>query len=196
MGYFRTWAKVLFDPIEFQKQLPKVGYAKPALFAFKTIIMSNALIILFVLLYALVMSYIGAKPPFSSWWLVIGAVGMYVVFVAFSMAWLYVRAGITHLFVKMFGGQGSYQDTFITVGYSYGALLFLPVLGGLAAIYRHILVGFGLYHRQNLSTGKTIAVILIPLFLKYMIIIGLYVIFIIFIFAGLFSAATALGGTM
>jgi hypothetical protein len=75
----------------------------------------------------------------------------------FSLIGIFIYSGLTHAFVKMFRGTGSYVDTFNALAYSSAPSMlvsWIPFIGGICGIYSIFLSVFGLSEYHELSKGK------------------------------------------
>jgi hypothetical protein len=187
MGFFKTWAKIMFEPNAFFEQLPKeVKYKEPSIFAIKIQAFFCGLFILnffidpfnlsisFYLLSLIFLVIATFFLPFlginffgigntSSF--LIALIIFFPFALLFGLIMLFVSARIYHLFVLMFGGKEDYKETFKAITYA-GApapLIIIPYVGILSLVYIIFLEIIGIHHRQKLSIGKSVAVVLIPL---------------------------------
>jgi hypothetical protein len=104
---------------------------------------------------------------------------------------IFLGQGITYLLAKAFGGQGSFLVQVYTtllfqvpIGLITVALSLIPFLGSigsLGSIYGYVLQTFQLMVVHRLSTGKAIAVVLIPVGVGILLGIGLVFLYFIFI---------------
>lgn len=81
-----------------------------------------------------------------------------------ALVGIFIYAGLTHAFVKMFGGTGSYTDTFNALAYSAAPstiVSWIPFVGFLAAIYAIILSIFGISEYHQLSKGKAFGALIL-----------------------------------
>src|SRR3989344_1560183 len=209
MGLFNTWKTVMFDPLKFYEKLsPKIMYKEPSIFYLKIqaitlgVIYFIGLLILavFALIFislaeAVVSSPLGAISSGVVGIIILIALLTYPVILLFSWGMLFVSVGITHLFVLMFGGKQGYVETFKTVAYSMAPQIFciIPLVGWAAMIYMIVLQTMGIKLRQELSWGKSVAVILLPMAIFLVLFLVIYFVFIFSILSAS-MAATATGG--
>jgi hypothetical protein len=119
------------------------------------------------------------------------AVAVCLVFVLISF---FAGSGILYGIARAFGGQG----TFLSYAYSYSlvtvpigmlsiALYIIPCLGSLAVlageVYNVILLIFMTMGVMRLSGGKASAAVLIPIGTGFVLVIGAYVAYIVWIFS-------------
>lgn len=105
----------------------------------------------FVAAYISILSY--------SIWIVL--VGFFALLYIAGPLVIFVSGGITHLFVKMFKGQGKYSNTFSSLVYSMTPQLlffFIPFIG----IWSLILNIFGIASYHKMPKGKAFLVLIIP----------------------------------
>ena len=85
-----------------------------------------------------------------------------------TIFWAFVGLGISFILAKILGGQGSFTSLFYLVSLyavPIALLSWIPLLGFLVALYAVYLFFLALKESLTLSTGKAIAVIIIPLVL-------------------------------
>ena len=186
---FNSWKEVTFNPLEFYQKLPKkTKYRGPSLFYLKINALTLGLMYLLLLIigafFILFMGALGGPlgiigGGFGLVALVI-AVLLYPLFLLLSWGLLFAGAGITHLFVLMFGGKQGYAETFKVQAYAVAPVIFsvIPYIGYAATIYTLVLEVIGIHHRQKLSWGKSVAVIILPIVILTVLVIGImYAIF-------------------
>ena len=164
MGLFNTWKEVMFDPVNFYGKLSKKDqYAEAAKYFLKVQAIASAIIIIgfgFLLSGLLIVEDLRGNVGLILLMLLI----CYPLMLLFAWGMLYVGAGILHLFVLLFGGKKGYVETFKVVAYSISPNIFgiIPFINYLAMAYSLILQVIGIKERQQLSWGKSAAVVLIP----------------------------------
>ena len=183
---FRIWKDVMFDPIAFYKSLPKDSFRKSNEFYLKVnAVMILAMVIFMAIIIGVIMFIISATNPadlpfsddyFGLIWLGI-LLGMFLlspILLLLQWGYLYVGAAIMQLFVMLFGGKQGFKETVTTVAYSAAPLplSIIPLVGYAAGVYSIVLVIMGLRERQKMSTGQSVAAVLIPVFV-YMFFVGL-----------------------
>lgn len=95
----------------------------------------------------------------------------------------FVYAGIVHLLVMAFGGNG-YSETYRAYAYAMipaTILMLIPVVGFLGFIYAIILMVIGLSRLHNITIGKATIAVLAPILL----IIGLAVTFVLYLLSNI-----------
>ena len=101
----------------------------------------------------------------------------------------FIGAGILFLVAKIFGGTGTFLEQsyammlyYVPIQAVTAVLGLLPILGGLAsfvlAIYEIVLAVFAISASQRLSTGKSVAVVLLPAAIVLLLACVLLVVFI------------------
>jgi hypothetical protein len=194
---FRIWKDVMFDPVAFYKSLPKYSFRKSNEFYLKvSAVMILAMVIFMAIFIGIILFIVASSGTgiegvsddmFPLIWLGI-LVGLFVlspILLLLQWGYLYVGAAIMHLFVLLFGGKKGYKETVTTVAYSSAPapLSLIPLVGYAAGVYSIVLVIMGLRERQKMSTGQSVAAVLIPVFV-YMFFIGL--VYFIWIFSTLY----------
>lgn len=92
---------------------------------------------------------------------------IYMMFV-FSLFWIFVSGFVLHCFVLMFDGEKGYRMTLKSMFYAYTPYLILgwiPFINIIALIWTLILQIIGLAEYQEISTGKAVMVVLLPIIL-------------------------------
>jgi hypothetical protein len=115
----------------------------------------------------------------------------------FGLGGFFLGQGIIYGLAKAFGGQGTFMaQTYTTllyqvpIGIGVALLSLIPFVGyfsSVASIYGYILETFQLMAVHRLSTGKAIAVVLIPIAAGILLVIGLVALYFFFIFSVLNS---------
>ena len=189
MGLFKTWKEVMFNPLEFYQKMPKkIRYKEPSLFFLKIQAITMGLVYLILLLIGtFIFLIIGAaggetlKITGGIYGIILLiALAVFPILLLFSWGMLFVSSGITHLFVLIFGGKQKYVETFKAVAYSMSPAIFsiIPIVNWAAGIYTIVLQVMGIKFRQKLSWGKSVAVVLIPIAVIFVLVMALYFIFI------------------
>ncbi len=91
-----------------------------------------------------------------------------------SMIWVFIGAGILHIWFKIFGGKASYQKTFQLYVYSHVPeilLGLLPILGMILWIWTMVLLVIGSQKTHKLTKNKAILIIVIPYILINVIVL-------------------------
>lgn len=170
-GFWRTWKEVMFHPTAFYQQLPKTtSYRSSSVFFLKTQALS---ILIFYLIFAisLIVALNSENSELAALIGGIAGVGFLVGLIALlplallaSWGFLFLGAGLVHLFVLLFGGKQGYKETFAVIAYSIAPsiFLFIQYLSFPVSIYSLILEVIGIHNRQKLSMGVSAAVVLIP----------------------------------
>jgi hypothetical protein len=107
----------------------------------------------------------------------------------------WVMAGIYHVGIALLGGKGGYGATFRTFCYATSASVFgvIPWIGGLiASIYTFYLYleGFQQYHQ--LSRGRAIGALLLPVLVGFLVVMGVIVLFALLVGGTLFNELPSL----
>lgn len=183
MGFFATWQRVMFEPVQFYERLPSaIRYKEPSLFAIKlqAIILVLALIVIigmatFMFGDTILSPLFGLFGGLGMGILLLFLIVLFPIVLFFSWLMLFVSAGIIHLFVILLGGKEGYHETFKAATYAMapGIFTIIPFVGWLAVIYSLILNVIGIKKRQKLSIARSIAVVVIPLILVFLILFAL-----------------------
>jgi len=178
-AFLRTTQEVLFSPTKFFKKVAAgEGYWSPFIFAMISGIIGCGAVLLWQWLF-----FSGMVPP------QIRSVTTYSLFLVFAIIlipfWvafsIVVGSGVIHLCVMIVGGnRKGFEATFRAISYSHSALLFyiVPVIGSIVGgIYYLILIILGVREGHEISTGKAVLGVLLPL----IIVFGLGILLAIFI---------------
>ncbi len=109
---------------------------------------------------------------------------IYAVLFTIAILGTFVYSGICHLTLKLMGHDLNYSQTYNVITYSLipsVILSIIPLVGLFSFIYSIILMVFGFSSYYNISKGKAVVVVLLPL----IIIFGLVIIFILWLFFSL-----------
>lgn len=206
MPFFRKLSDILLKPSLFFSKIKKEGYKEPIFFQMILFITT------FILSYPAVLFMLSTNPAFAQLgfdfstlfmvfllpvWLILGLLAL--------IAGDFIGAAILHIFVLIFGGE-DYLKTFkaYTYGYTPKFVFFfavyfnlIPVIGfifsslfGLAAtLYKIIVTAIGIKQLHKFSTGKAIAVVLIPVAILFVLLI----LFIVFILLALGLSLASMG---
>ncbi len=178
-AFFRTTQEVLFSPTKFfKKAAAGEGYWSPFIFAMISGIIGSGVALLWQWLFLS-----GMVPP------QILSLTTYSVFLTFAIILIpftialsiLIGSGITHLCLMIVGGnRRGFEPTFRAISYSYSAALFyiVPLVGTFAGgIYLFILAILGVREGHEISTGKAVLAVLLPL----IVVFGLGILLAIFI---------------
>ena len=111
-----------------------------------------------------------------------------IFFVVFQISGSFIFSGIIYALAKMFGGIGNYSDSYRVVAYpSIAGLIIsiIPIVGLLGWIYSLVLLIFGVAIVHQLSKGKAVLVVFLPLIILFIFYVVL-ILWILFSFRGLF----------
>ncbi|MFH1072779.1 MAG: Yip1 family protein [Nanoarchaeota archaeon] len=110
----------------------------------------------------------------------------YLVWFFIAIATTFLNSGLISAAVVGFKGKAKYAQTYQAYTYSMIPFIFLsliPFIGWLSIIFSFIIMSFGISKLHNISRGKAVVACLIPVFL-YMLLIGLFVIFLLGLLRG------------
>jgi hypothetical protein len=178
-AFLRTTQEVLFSPTKFFKKVAAgEGYWSPFIFAMISGIIGCGAILLWQWLFlsGMVPPQIRSVTTYSLF--LVFAIILIPFWVAFSIV---VGSGVIHLCVMIVGGnRKGFEATFRAISYSHSALLFyiVPLIGTfVGGIYLMILAILGVREGHEISTGKAVLAVLLPL----IIVFGLGILLAIFI---------------
>ncbi|MGB7573314.1 MAG: YIP1 family protein [Thermodesulfobacteriota bacterium] len=178
-AFLRTTQEVLFSPTKFFKKVAAgEGYWSPFIFAMISGIIGCGAILLWQWLFlsGMVPPQIRSVTTYSLF--LVFAIILIPFWVAFSIV---VGSGVIHLCVMIVGGnRKGFEATFRVISYSHSATLFyiVPLIGTfVGGIYLMILAILGVREGHEISTGKAVLAVLLPL----IIVFGLGILLAIFI---------------
>ena len=188
-AFFRTTQEVLFSPVKFFKKAASgKGYWSPFIFALISGIIASGITLLWQRLF-----FSGMIPPkFQSSTSYSFFLTIAIISIPFSIAFsILIGSGVTHLCLMIVGGnRKGFEGTFRAISYSYSAQLFsiVPFIGSfIGGIYFLILAVLGVREGHNISTGKAVLAVLLPIIILVGLGILLAVFFISFLIGSLGS---------
>jgi len=195
MKFFKTWKEVMFNPLNFYAKLPqKFRYREASIFYLKVNALILGIVALLILLFVAILSstfgsLFGQSQVFAQFGFMIVLLIIIIalpILLLINWGFLFLGAGIIHLFVLMFGSKQGYQETFKALAYSQAPAIFsiIPFIGYAAAVYSVILEIIGIKERHKLDWGRSVAVILIPFFIC--LALSIFLFFMIFSLASLY----------
>ena len=113
---------------------------------------------------ALVVLLVAAK--LGSIWSIISTLGVFLVIIVIAapIGWV-IWTGILHIIAKLFGGKATYTGYLKVMGYAEApmALGVIPIVGSMVGgLWSLVLAVYATKDAQEISMGKAIAVIMIP----------------------------------
>jgi hypothetical protein len=103
-----------------------------------------------------------------------GAVVLFVIMVVFGLIGVFISGAIVHIGVLIVGGKKGITQTIKAVMYGStpGLLLgWIPLIGGLAGIWSLVLEVLGVRQLQEVTTGRAIIAVIIPLVIIVILVI-------------------------
>ncbi len=168
-AFFKTTQEVLFSPTKFfKKAAVGEGYWSPFIFAMISGIIGSGVALLWQWLF---LSGVVPQQIFSvtthSVFLTVA-----VISIPFTVALsIVLGSGVTHLCLMIVGGnRKGFGSTFRAICYSYSAALcyIVPFIGTLVGgIYLLVLAIFGVREGHEISTGKAVLAVLLPLIVVF-----------------------------
>jgi hypothetical protein len=189
-SFIRTVQGVLLNPVGFFREMSRRGdFVNPAIFALICALISALL----GGIISLALSPLFAGPGDTAGETLAGGVVGFVLTVILSPIYtavgLLIGAGIYHLLVLLLvrPGNAGFEATFRVVCYVAAIQLisWIPIVNILAAIYGIVLSVFGIREVHSTTTGRAVAVVLIPV-----AVVLLLVFLLIALGAALFFAGT------
>ena len=164
-AFFKTTQEVLFSPTKFFKKVATgKGYGSPFIFGMISGIIGFGVVLLWQWLFfsGMVPHQIHSLIPYGLF------LTFVIILIPFMIAFsIFVGSAITHLCLMIVGGnKRGFQATFRAISYSYSARLFdiVPVIGSfIGSIYMLILIIIGVREGHDISTGKAVLAVFLPL---------------------------------
>ena len=175
-SFIRTVQGVLLNPVGFFRGIARQGdFVNPAIFALICALISALL----SGIISLVLSPLFAGPSDTAGETLAGGVVGFLLTLILSPIYtavaLLIGAGIYHLLVLLFvrPGNAGFEATFRVVCYVAAIQLisWIPIVNILAAIYGIVLSVFGIREVHATTTGKAVAVVLIPVAVVLLLIV-------------------------
>jgi hypothetical protein len=173
MDFFEKIARLLKTPTKYFSTVKKEGLKEP---------------VVFYLIFTAVVGLLSAASQIKTFQISAGWYPfMYVAIVLFGMIGAFIGAGITHLFVMLFKGKGTYIDTFkaraygsvpsllwaipmvamiLVISSEIGVIL-VSILSIFPAIYSIYLEVVGLSILHKISKGKAFGAIILPIIIIF-----------------------------
>ncbi len=168
-AYMKTTKEALFSPTRFFKKVSAgEGYWSPLIYGIISGVIGIGVSMVFqwFLFSAFIPPQIHALIPYNLF-LTLSLIGIPLM-VASS---IFIGSAITHLCLMIVGGnKKGYQTTFRVVSYSFCAHLFdiVPFIGSfIGSVYMIILIIIGVREGHEISTGKAVLAVLLPLIVVF-----------------------------
>ena len=178
-AFLKTTQEVLFSPTKFfKKAAAGKGYWSPFIFAMISGIIGGGVVLLWQWLFLSGM----VPPQLLSLTTYSVLLTFAIILIPFTIAFsILVGSGVTHLCLMIVGGnRKGFEATFRAISYSHSALIFyiVPIIGNfVGGIYLMILAILGVREGHEISTGKAVLAVLLPL----IVVSGLGILLAIFI---------------
>ncbi len=164
-AFLKTTQEVLFSPTKFfKKAAAGEGYWSPFIFAMISGIIGSGVALLWQWLF-----FSGVIPhQFFSAATYSVFLTVAVISIPFTVALsILLGSGVTHLCLMIVGGnRKGFVPTFRAISYSYSATLFyiVPFIGAfVGGVFLLVLAIFGVREGHEISTGKAVLAVLLPL---------------------------------
>ncbi len=185
-GFFKAWWDTLFQslrwPNEFYARMPvRGGYFEPVLYA----VITTMIGVLVSLLWQVPLQLIPLAASHGLMGKLGAGFGMAAIaFFAFlALLFLpiflalgeFIGAAIGHIFVKIMGGQGSYEVTFRVLCFANSSQVFqvVPGLGGIIAmVFWGIQVYFGYRHAHRMNQTQALVAMFLPVALALALVVA------------------------
>jgi hypothetical protein len=171
-GLFETLKQVLFSPGDFFKKMPVTGGLTDPLLYGLILGMAGALFSYFwqIALHGVMQNYMTREMLAASEYSLFQGASLALLAIStpfFIILWLFLIAGMFHVFLLMVqGAKSGFEATFRVVAYSVSPFLFLalPICGGfLAWIWSLISILIGFQHAHETTGGKAAFAVFLPL---------------------------------
>lgn len=173
MGFWKTWKKVMFEPMEFFEKMPKkVSISDASKYYLKIHAMLLGALagvgLFFVAIFSTIFGIFGDKGvllggAFFGVYALVILIGIPVMLLLF-WGFMFVGAALLHVMATLFGSKERYTESVKIVCYAStpNLLAFVPFVNSVVGIYSIVLQVMGVRKRHKLSIGKSVAVVLIP----------------------------------
>ena len=107
----------------------------------------------------------------------LAAVTMFISYLILLIIGLFICAAIVHIFVYLLGGRKGYTQTVKAIGYGMTPSLLLgwiPFIGIIAGIWALIVEIIGIRELQEMSTGKAVLAMILPLIIIVIIAVAIF----------------------
>ena len=107
----------------------------------------------------------------------LAAVTMFISYLILLIIGLFIGAAIVHIFVYLLGGRKGYTQTVKAIGYGMTPSLLLgwiPFIGIIAGIWALIVEIIGIRELQEMSTGKAVLAMILPLIIMVIIAVAIF----------------------
>jgi hypothetical protein len=180
MGFVSNWTdsarEVITSPTKFfENEDRRDGFGYPLKFAAFAVLISAVFSSLRVFIFGAPAGSEMAAPV---------AAGITFVSTLAGLIGLFIGAGLIHIFVYLFSGEGGYESTLATLEYASAlsavssVLSLIPILGGLVGLllglYGIYVQARGLEAFHNISFGKSLAAVLLPAVVMIAIFVALF----------------------
>jgi len=185
-GLFKTLKEVLFSPADFFKKMPVTGGLTDPLLYGLILYMTGAMFSYFwqIALHGVMQNYMTPEMLAASEYSVFKGAGLALLAVCtpfFIILWLFILAGMLHLFLLLVqGAKSGFEATFRVVAYSGSPFLFLvlPFCGGfLAWIWSLVIMLIGFQHAHETTGGKAAFAVFFPLIICCGLVVALTAVF-------------------
>jgi hypothetical protein len=178
-AWWRTFKESLSGPDQFFARACRSQFSKPpVLYGTMSVWLGQSWLMLLYAGIGVAMAVSG-KEPAAGIGMAIGAViGLSLMAPVSALLQMYVTGGIIHLFARMFGGQGTYQQSARAIGFTMGAnaIGIIPYLGGMvAAVVCIVHQVYAMKHAHRLTGGKAAAAVLLPIGIMMVLCCGGYI---------------------
>jgi hypothetical protein len=181
--WFDVYRRVLTQPTEFfESEDRRDGFGFPLKFALVNLLISGVLSAIGTLVFGSFIALLGGESALA---MPIMAGLILALTPIAGLIGIMIGAGIFHILVYLLGGENGYRETLSVVEYYSvlqpisSAFSLIPLFGSLAnffvAIYGIYIQMRGLESFQGLSTGRALAVVLIPIAIVFTIVIAAFV---------------------
>jgi hypothetical protein len=166
-AWWRTFKESLTGPNQFFARACHSPFSKaPVLYATMSVWFGQSWVMLLYGGIGIGMAVAGKEPAVGIGMAVGAIIGLSLMAPVSALMQMYLSGGITHLFARMFGGKGTYQQSARALGFAIGpyAIGIIPYLGGMAAmVVSVVLQVYAMKHAHGLTGGKAAAAVLLPL---------------------------------
>jgi hypothetical protein len=163
--YWKTWWNSLFEPNDFWSRVPADTPAKvPIRYAFMTFLQLWVLMAPFMILMGIIFCALPVEK--GAEWVgpaILGGIVVYTLLLyPLTLLTVYFSSAIYHLFGRIVGIQGTFNDTLRIFCYSMGATYVGLIFGPLQMVAQIIMFVFGYKYLHRIGTGQAILLYFMP----------------------------------
>ncbi len=167
MGFLDNIKMIFFDPKKFFDIMPRSGgYGEP--YGFFLVLTVISTILSYGVNYASWKGLLNTIPSAYQAYFIYVLLGFFII----GLLAPFISALFLNLLFKLFGGKGTYESTFRVLCYvaAVGIVAWIPIVGGLVGLYGAYIAVAGYSKVHQISGGRVLLAILLPIIVLFIII--------------------------